>query len=544
MKRLFNIISALSLVAVLMLQGCEPPVPASVSLSPASVTIPQNGGSASVEVNATAQWSLSNSASWLKTDAVGGTGSQTLVLTAEANNTYESRTAVINFVCGEKNASLTVTQPGQTPKVIVDVNLMTALPKGGTLKIKATCPTGTVSVSEMSDWITLESTNEDTFSFAAKANYTGEERTGNIVFASAGAESATVQVQQKGIVPEFKIRPSSITIGKNGGNVRVIVTANMGYHTEGVSDWIEEKSSRTLSDNTYEHIYAIEENTTGEARTGVISFCNEIGVCVPLVVEQSGEDDSGPYFAREFLHKSLFMRFTATWCGYCPMMASAIAMAKEQLPGKIEQVCLHGSGSALEFASASSLMNQYGVDGFPSGVVDGRAFIYNATSVSSTAAAIVSAVGQTEETYPVVTGIAMATELEGGTLSARVKVYVKAAGKYKITALILEDDIDKAQVDYIDGDHASYNHSDVARVALTGIKGDAFTIEKDNSVKEFIYSSAVSTAFNPEKLRVLVYIQREFGDQPVIASGNYGGYYVDNAASVKAGSTLELQFAK
>lgn len=544
MKRLSGIISVLSLALVLMLQGCEPPVPDSVSVSPASVTIPQNGGSSSVEVNATAQWSLSNSASWLKTDAVGGTGSQTLVLTAEANDTYESRTAVINFVCGDKNASLTVTQPGQTPKVSVDVNMMTALPKGGTLKIKATCPTGAVSVSEMSDWITLESTNEDTFSFTAKANYTGEERTGNIVFASAGAESATVQVQQKGIVPEFKIRPSAITIGKTGGNVRVIVTANMGYHTEGVSDWIEEKSSRTLSDNTYEHIYAIAENATGEARTGVISFCNEIGLCVPLVVEQSGEDDSGQYFAREFLHKSLFMRFTATWCGYCPMMAAAIASAREELPGKIEQVCLHGGGSELEFAPTTSLMNQYGVGGFPSGVVDGRAFINNASKISSTAAAIVSAVQETENTYPVVTGVAMSTELSGGVLSAQVKVYVKAAGKYKITALILEDDIDKAQVDYNDGNHDSYNHSDVARVALTAIKGDAFTIENDDTVKEFIYSSPVSAAFNPEKLRVLVYIQREFGDQPVIASGKYGGYYVDNAASVKAGSSLDLQFAK
>ena len=138
----------------------------------------------------------------------------------------------------------------------------------------------------------------------------------------------------------------------------------------------------------------------------------------------------------------------------------------------------------------------------------------------------------------------MSTELSGGVLSAQVKVYVKAAGKYKITALILEDDIDKAQADYNDGNHDSYNHSDVARVALTGIKGDAFTIEKDDTVKEFIYSSPVNSAFNPEKLRVLVYIQREFGDQPVIASDNYGGYYVDNAASVKAGSSLDLQFAK
>ncbi|MBR5736695.1 MAG: Omp28-related outer membrane protein [Bacteroidales bacterium] len=544
MKRIISsIISALSLAVLLMLQGCEPPVPASISVSPASVTIPQNGGSATVDVNASLDWSLSNSTAWLRTDAVGGTGSQALVLTADANNTYEQRTATINFVCGDKNASLTVTQPGQTPRVEVDVDMLTAQPKGSSFKVKATSPTGAVTLDEKPDWIVLDKEAEGTFSFTAQSNFTGADRTGNLVFGSAGAESATVSVQQKGIAPIFEITPSSIDIGKNGGSVIIVVKANMEYHTEGVADWITEKSSRTVTTNMYEHIYSIAKNTTGASRTGVISFCNETGVCIPLVVNQSDEEYDTSAFSKEFLHKSLFMRFTATWCGYCPNMAKAIALAKEQLPGKIEQICFHGSGSALEFSRTTTLMKQYKTEGYPTGVVDGRYLVEN-YAASTVASKIVDAVKETESTYPVVTGVAMSSSLSGGTVSVQGKVYVKAAGKYKITALILEDDLDREQADNYEGYHASYIHNDVARVTLSNIKGDDFTIEKKNSVYEFVYSSAVSSGYKADNLRVIVYIQREFGDQPVEATGDYGGYYVDNVATAKVGSNLELQFAE
>ena len=138
----------------------------------------------------------------------------------------------------------------------------------------------------------------------------------------------------------------------------------------------------------------------------------------------------------------------------------------------------------------------------------------------------------------------MSSTLSGGNISVQGKVYVKAPGKYKITALVLEDGLDRQQVDYYEGNHASYIHNDVARVALSNIKGDDFTIEKKNSVYEFVYSGAVSSGYKADNLRVIVYIQREFGDQPVNATGNYGGYYVDNVATAKVGSNLDLQFAE
>ena len=39
-------------------------------------------------------------------------------------------------------------------------------------------------------------------------------------------------------------------------------------------------------------------------------------------------------------------------------------------------------------------------------------------------------------------------------------------------------------------------------------------------------------------MTVLVYVQRAFGTLPVLTSGNYGGYFVDNAVSGYLGVTL------
>ena len=83
-------------------------------------------------------------------------------------------------------------------------------------------------------------------------------------------------------------------------------------------------------------------------------------------------------------------------------------------------------------------------------------------------------------------------------------------------------------------------HDGVARIALSNISGDAFTTTEDNVTRTFSYSAEIPADYVKDNLRILVYVQRAFGSQPVISSGDYGGYYVDNCASGKAGSSLEL----
>jgi hypothetical protein len=52
---------------------------------------------------------------------------------------------------------------------------------------------------------------------------------------------------------------------------------------------------------------------------------------------------------------------------------------------------------------------------------------------------------------------------------------------------------------------------------------------------EHLEPYVVLTLEIPDNLEILVYVQRPFGSQPVIQSGNYGDYYVDNCVSLPVG---------
>lgn len=72
-------------------------------------------------------------------------------------------------------------------------------------------------------------------------------------------------------------------------------------------------------------------------------------------------DDPSEWADREFWHKSLGMRFTATWCGYCPNLATGFAKAVSQYPNKIELLNLHPTSSILGFSGTSALANIFKV---------------------------------------------------------------------------------------------------------------------------------------------------------------------------------------
>jgi hypothetical protein len=114
-----------------------------------------------------------------------------------------------------------------------------------------------------------------------------------------------------------------------------------------------------------------------------------------------------------------------------------------------------------------------------------------------------------------------------------------------VTVLLLEDGI----VGYQNGGGTSYTHNDVARYALTSMSGDSVKIESDNTVWSNIYTAKVSTAWNPDKLKVLVYVERPYGNQPEVGDvsgaqySNYGDIYIDNCRAVKVGESgpIELE---
>ena len=303
-------------------------------------------------------------------------------------------------------------------------------------------------------------------------------------------------------------------------------------------------SSLDISNNTaMKYLYATENPlATLYIYEGQTNGFSEIQIpsSTKIVVKGSEEPDEPEEWAgKEFWHKSLGMRFTATWCGYCPNLATSFAKAISQYPNKIEMLNLHPTSSNLGFSGTSKLENIFRITGYPTGMIDYRNSIANYTSNDYTARLIVNAAKETESNYPTKTGISFTSSVSGSKLNLNVKLYIKEKGDYKVTAVLLEDNI----IGYQNGGGDNYNHSSIARVAITDITGDAVSTSEDNKTVSKNYTATIPSSCDKNNLRVLVYVLRQYGSQTIIRTADYGDYYVDNAISAAVGTTQDLVFS-
>ena len=68
-------------------------------------------------------------------------------------------------------------------------------------------------------------------------------------------------------------------------------------------------------------------------------------------------------------------------------------------------------------------------------------------------------------------------------------------------------------------------------------------MEEDQRVVTRHYSYNVPDKYKLENLKIVVYVQREYGTQQKIRTADYGDFYVDNAVVAPVGEILTPQYA-
>ena len=340
------------------------------------------------------------------------------------------------------------------------------------------------------------------------------------------------------VEPEFSVSPPSITLSADEQSFFVTVQSNVPYHMDmaGGADWMEEVGVTGSISGGFQHEFIAYANE-GAERSGVLVFCSEDNTCHPVKVTQEKAETETNWAESAFVHHSLGMRFTATWCGWCPYMNESFKKARQKVGDQFLYVSVHDYTSDLPFAASLYLEDQYKVTGLPTGIVDGRRNVANHTDTDYVSNLILSYVEETEANYPTATAIAFTSSLDGRNLTLDVDVYAKMAETYKITAFLLEDGVVYAQ----SGGGSNYVHDHIARVALTNAKGDSFAVEEENTVKSFTYNASIPASYKLENMYVLVWVQRKWGDQTVLRTDDYGDYYIDNCREAPLGQAAELE---
>jgi len=400
------------------------------------------------------------------------------------------------------------------------------------------------NVELSADWLTADPMEGGPglarVSLSADANETQEVRQ-TVVNICSGTVRFPVTVIQKPFIPTFDLLDTEDEISCLGGEVVVRVYTDVDFSYECQDDWV--KGPSTKAPRTRQVAFTVEPNTLPEARTTLITFCAGT-VCKAFTLTQRAAGTEAEDWKKDpFRHRSLAMRFTATWCGYCPMMGTAFDSARSQMSGALELVSLHGDGSNLEFSGTKTLVNRFNVSGLPTGVVDARASIPNYPTTFQTATATIDVAKETQEEYPAKSAITCNSSLSGTSLSVNLSLYFKEADTYRVTVLLLEDGITGEQ----NGVSGTYIHNDVARKAITSMNGEEIVIAEDFQQCTKTYTLDINSQWKSENLEILVYVEKPYGDQTVVKGvndasyGRYGDTYIDNCRVVKVGETAELE---
>lgn len=204
-KTLFFLLFCFTLLA----SGCSKDDDERIDLSQTQVTFTAKGGKQMVQVQTGSDWTVvmtpSGAASWLTLSASSGqSGSQSVVLTAEANLTAEDRTVELTFRTANASRSIRVTQPKNEYTLDVSPLALSFKSAAGSkeISVRTNAPTFTgVADPASAQWCTVEKVSSTLFVKLAE-NKSNTPRETSITV-TAGSLVSTVQVQQEARSPYF-----------------------------------------------------------------------------------------------------------------------------------------------------------------------------------------------------------------------------------------------------------------------------------------------------------------------------------------------------
>lgn len=249
-----------------------------IEISTSAPVVEQKGGTISVSFTTNAAWTanVGTSTSWLKVSPTSGaTGSHTLTITTEENNTYDERNATLTIKAGNASQNLTITQK-QKDGLTVTSNKVEIGAEGGDFSIEAKANViVTYEIEESAkEWISASESRgltAKTLNFTAKANEEKENRQGNIILKGGDGLSETITVYQDGSGPTLVITSDDIIVESDGETIKIEVKSNVDYTMILPDvDWISQEESRVIS--AYTHYLTIASNETYDQRSAVVYF--------------------------------------------------------------------------------------------------------------------------------------------------------------------------------------------------------------------------------------------------------------------------------
>ena len=188
MKKVLTLLA----IALAALTSCEED---SISISPTELLFDSEGGEAIVTVTSTSSWELYGYSEWCY--GVSSPGEVTFIVEPNISSEF-SRSTTFTFICGNKEATLTVTQEKKEYSISIEPTELAFEAEGGEAEVTITS-SDEWSINSMPDWVEVsEKSGENGATIIVKVEYITEADTrfGEIVF-TCGNKEVKVLVTQK-----------------------------------------------------------------------------------------------------------------------------------------------------------------------------------------------------------------------------------------------------------------------------------------------------------------------------------------------------------
>ncbi len=253
---------------------------------------------------------------------------------------------------------------------------------------------------------------------------------------------------------------------------------------------------------------AISGSTTIFTSTGVKSAVATIG-------SETSNTLSVEVISPSFTTKALIEDYTGAWCGWCPRISQGIIDVHNSANGDdVIAVAVH-NGDAMAFPLESQMRSQFGVTGFPTGILNRDV---RWASVSGDAMNISQPLSLLNTTREV--GLAINSSLSGNTVTATIKVgFDFDQSDLKLVAVLLENGRVESQTNYTNnfGGGSSipnFVHNDILRASFTDIFGDV--IPATEQVADGVYTASLSvtvgSAVNTADMDVVAFVVDASGE--------------------------------
>lgn len=506
-------------------------------LTEKSAEVPADGGTVKVTVEYNVDYECKVAVDWIREVESRSYDQKVHVFEVLPNENEASRNTTISF-CGNGTCiPFHIEQAGSPPEQEDPVFKLSSQSaeieaEGGMAEVTVTTNVE-YSYEVPVDWIkevTTKAADEYVHTFKILPNENSEERSAVISFCGNNSCVPFI-ITQKGLVPESRLEVDTKTISVEATGTLsplvVNVLANISWIVNSDAEWCVIDPSSGENDGSF--YMSVSENVSSVPRVATVTVSSSEGALsreISVIQDSGNPDVDDSWKALDFIHKSLFIRFTADWCPYCPIMANALSYAQTELPDKLIAVSVHGDNSRLASSASIALADYYGITAFPTGVIDYIRMIANYADEQYIADNIINTIKEIDYSHEAVTGASWTSSVTGSQAFLDLSLYIKKSGTYKVTALIVEDGI----IGYQAEAYYDYVHNAVLRASFTDVTGDTFTVTGEGTKKDFNYSLAIPDGCNVDNMSVVVYVQKL----------EDGIYSVDNAASAELGSEKKL----